>query len=128
LFPDPNYDFSYSDSSDHHSFSVYDLFGLISDDVVGTQIVIPGLSNRILGGVDTYESYHEILQKIKENDGYIIFSKEKFPMFDTDSCYWLDVSGIYNNLAVKSLDDKTLQVYFETSNSCKILNYFSYTK
>ena len=134
VLSDPNTDLSYVEPTEYHSinksYSLDSLLGIISSDVIGTQIVIPGISNRILGVGDDGALYHFIFEKLLEKNGYIIFSQEKFPMFDTDSCFWISNSGSYgsHNFAVKSLNDNTLQLYVETENACKILDGYFFSK
>lgn len=103
------------------------LFDLISDDVVGTQIVRTGLSNRILGKANDTSYYSFILQDMNDNGSYIIFDSINYKIFESGDCFWIS-NAQYPNLAVKSLDINTLQLYFEKENACKAVPVIDYTK
>ena len=131
MFSDPNFSFPSSTYVGYPTaYDGMEFLKLISTDTLNTQIVIPGLSNRVLGYTNFNGYYVSILNKIKKENGFIMFSKERFPMLDTDSCYWLggDIDEYAEYLAVKSLDDETLQVYYETDSSCKLLTVIDYSK
>lgn len=103
------------------------LFNIISTDVVGTQLVRPNLSSRIVGKANDVSYYSSILQNMNETGSYILFDSSKFKIFESGDCYWIS-NAQYPKLAVKSLDINTLQLYFEKENLCKAVPVIDYSK
>lgn len=103
------------------------IFELIGDDVVDTKIVIPGLSDRILGNVYNFLIYNEAVDRIKANDGYIAFSKDTFDLLKSNDCYWVYDEN-HSNMAIKNLGDDTIKLYFEEDNMCKKVPMFDVIK
>lgn len=103
------------------------LMDIISSDVVNTQIVRPGYSNRILGKANDKSYYSSILEYMNETDAYIIFDMNEFPMFLSGDCYWVS-NAQYPNLVVDYLGDTTLQLHFERTNWCMSVPVIDYNK
>lgn len=94
------------------------IFDLISSDVVDTKIVVPGLSDRILGNVYDFTLYNNVLNRIKDKNGYIAFSKDTFDLLKSDECYWVYDEN-HSNMAIKNLDSNLIKLYFEEEDMCK---------
>lgn len=120
MLASPNQDFSivsYNDLEDN-IVDLSTVLNLISSDVVDTKVVVPGLSDRILGNVYDFTLYNNVLNRIKEKNGYIVFSKDTFDLLKSDECYWVYDEN-HSKMAVKNLDDNLIKLYFEEDNMCK---------
>lgn len=96
---------------------------LISKDIYNSQIEIPNISNRILGKLDYMDRINTIINHVTATNGTFIFSKQKYPYLDSNTCYWLKES--YNQdkaFAIKTKNSKESQVYDEyKTTSCKFV-------
>ena len=102
----------------------------ISRDIIDTNIVIPNISNRILGNV-TYSNRSEtILNEVAQKNGHIKFSNNYFNNLSSDICYWTSTS--YNNVmnyAVKNDSENSIKLYGESKNSsCYFVPIIEITK
>lgn len=128
MMPAPSQTFAAVDySSATNILDSMTFLDIISDNIVGTRIVRPGYSNRILGKSNDKSYYSSILGEMYENNGAIHFSMNLFPMFMSGDCYWIS-NAQYPNLAVKHVSRDTLQLYFEKENTCKAVPVIDYAK
>lgn len=128
MFPSP--DHLFSPQSYDGTLNIIDsvtFLDLISSDVEGTRLVIPGLSDRIVGFANDKSYYNGVLKRMIDNNGYIKFSKSKFPSLVGPVCYWVKDSN-YPRLAVSSLDSNTLQFGYIQNESCYNVPLINYTK
>ena len=129
MFPVPDHIYyaykSYEASPDAIDSTTF--LDIISTDVENTKIVIPGLSNRIMGYANNKDYYSSILQRLKDTDGHIEFSRNKFPMLQAGGCYWVKDDN-YPGLAVSYLDRNTLQLGYYSYNSCYEVSIVNYNK
>lgn len=108
-------------------FDSYELFDIVSHDILNTKIIRPELSDRVLGVSTDRQYYDDILEDLLDNGGYIEFSTTEYPMLNSGDCYWLNNSS-FDNLAVKYLEGNKTKIYFENSSQCKVVPYMEYTK
>ena len=128
MMADPTAQFTHSDyASATGTIDAISLMDIISSDIVNTQIVRPGYSNRILGKANDKSYYTSILEYMNETDAYIIFDMNEFPMFLSGDCYWVS-NAQYPNLVVDYFGGTTLQLHFKKENWCMSVPVIDYTK
>ena len=92
----------------------------MSRDIIYTNIVIPNISNRILGNVEYGDRSIQILNYVAEKKGHIEFNNSYFNSLSSNTCYW--TSTTYSNdmnYAIKNNDEETIKLYGENkNNSC----------
>lgn len=90
----------------------------VSRDIIDTNIIVPNISNRILGNVEYNNRSHNILNKIAQENGYIEFNKNYFNNLSSDICYWTNTEYKDNmNYAIKNNSENTIKLYGEDKNT-----------
>ena len=99
-----------------------DILNVVSKDIKESVIVLPNLSNRIIGNLDNGERFNLIMQNVSLSEGYFKYLN-KFSYFYSNSCYWLN--NEYNQtkaFAVAPLDDNSMKIYGESkTTNCKVI-------
>lgn len=98
-----------------------DILNIISLDVFDSMISIPNISNSIIGNISSMNGLNNNLNKVKNSNGYYIFSNE-FSYLISNDCYWLNTEYNSNQaFAIKTYADAS-KMYGETkTTNCKII-------
>ena len=99
-----------------------DILNVVSKDIKESVIVIPNISDRVIGNLDLQERYDSILQNVAISEGNFKFLN-KFSYFYSTSCYWLNNEYSETKaFAVSPLDDNSMKIYGENKTSnCKVI-------
>ena len=90
----------------------------ISRDIIDTNIVIPNISNRILGNIAYGDRSTNILNYVAEKNGHIEFNNSYFNNLSSDTCYWTSTTYKKNmNYAIKNNNEETIKLYGEDKNN-----------
>lgn len=99
-----------------------DILNVVSKDIKESVIVIPNISDRVIGNLDLEERYNSILENVSASEGNFKFLN-KFSYFFSTNCYWLNNEYSETKaFAVSPLDDNSMKIYGEDKTSnCKVI-------
>lgn len=103
--------------------TVQDILGIISSDVLSSQIVTPNLSDRIIGDVSYPTRPNQLLEQVTSSGAYFRYAHNSFTYLSTNSCIWTqsEYSGDMG-FALTKIDDGHSKIYGENKNtSCMII-------
>ena len=99
------------------------LLEAISIDIVDSTIVLPNISERIVGNVSYNGRTINILNNVSSKKGYIKFNKNYFNNLSSSTCYWTSME--YDSeqaYAISNLDNNSIKIYGENKDSiCKFI-------
>jgi len=99
-----------------------DILNIVSKDIKESVIVIPNISDRVIGDLRKEQRYNDILQNVALSEGYFKFLN-KFSYFYSTNCFWLNDEYNQNKAyAASILDDNSMKIYGEDkSTNCKVI-------
>ena len=99
------------------------ILNAISSDIIDSTIVLPNISERVVGNVSYDKRAINLLNDVASKKGYIKFNKSYFNNLASDNCYWTDIE--YDNekaYAIINLNETSIKLYGEFKNStCKFV-------
>ena len=102
---------------------VEDILPIISNDIEGSIIMRPKLSNESIGYLNYGTRINDQLAKVIKYEGSYRFINNEYPYFSTTKCYWLNTT--YNDtkqFAIRKIDDTYSKIYGEDKTSeCSIV-------
>lgn len=110
------------------TLKVDNILNVVSKDIIGSVLVRPNLSNKIIGTINTEDRMKDIMLLATSSKGYFRFKNEMFPYFSSAKCYWLD--DYYGkdeenndmNFALVKVDEMFAKVYpLKKTTECNIV-------
>ena len=102
---------------------VEDILPIISNDITGSIIMRPKLSNESIGYLNYETRLNEQLAKVISYEGSYRFINSEYPYFSTTKCYWLTTP--YNEskqFVIKKIDETYSKIYGEDKTTeCSIV-------
>ena len=72
------------------TLKVDNILNIVSKDIIGSVLVRPNLSNKIIGTINNEDRMNDTKLLATSSKGYFRFKNEMFPYFSSAKCYWLD--------------------------------------
>lgn len=110
------------------TLKVDNVLDVVSKDIIGSVLVRPNLSNKIIGTINNEDRMAAIKLLATSSNGYFRFKNDMFPYFSSAKCYWLD--DYYGkdeenndmNFALVKVDEMFAKVYpLKKTEQCSIV-------
>ncbi len=100
-----------------------DIMGVISTDIMDTNLVRSGISNVVAGNLKYANRMTSELTKTATYNGYYGYHNDKFSYLSTANCYWTNSEyNVSSGYAAKKIDDIISKVYGEAKETvCNVV-------
>lgn len=109
---------------------VADLLKIVSTDIVNSNLVREGLSDRVIGNMNYEGRLEKEILQAKEKSGSYEFLNNKFPFLATNKCYWInDEYDSSSAFALTKKNSDISNIFKETkSRNCGVVPIISVSK